>query len=260
MTITKVVKKYGNSGGVYLPVDWIGGKVKIELVEQPIDPKKDLLENLPLEHIVSVILYGSYARDEITDGSDMDVIIVTDGTAIKIPQQIRERYDIQVKDVANLKNLVEHDPIVYKVVKDESFALFNHKFLEELKQINPTASRSTKFRLDMAESSMNIVKGFMAEGADPIDLVYPLILRLKEALFIECFLTNKQYTTALLKKEITNHGISAQNFVTLINIYRTVRDNKRQKQNISIDVVEKLVSLLEAKLSYVKQKTLTKRH
>ena len=260
MSITKTVKKYGNSGGIYLPSDWIGGKVKVELVERPLDPRKDLLENLPLEHIVSIILYGSYARSEITEDSDIDVIIVTDGAEIKIPQEIRKKYDVQVKSVTNLKNLVEHDPIVYKVIKDESIALFNHKFLEELKQIKPTTSKSTKFRLDMAESSMNIVKGFIAEGADPIDLVYPLMLRLKEVLFIECFFTNKQYTTALLKKEIIDYGISAQDFGTLINIYRTIRDDKKHKKNISIHTVEKLASLLEAKLSYVKQKTLAKRH
>ncbi len=258
-TITKTVKKYGNSGGVYLPASWIGGRVKFELVEEPLDPKKELL-SLPLGHVISVILYGSYARGEMTHESDIDVIVVTDEEAkINISPELKERYDIRVRSASRLRNSVEHDSVFYKVIKDESVALFNQKFLEDLKKIQPKAS-DIKFRLDMTESSLNIVKTFISVDANPADLVYPLILRLKEILFIECFLANKIYTTALLKKEILGYRVSASEFETLLSIYRAVRADKAPKGNISMITIEKLASLLETKILHVKQKTLKKRH
>src|SRR3989338_1378044 len=69
-TYTKVVKRYGNSGGVYVPREWVGGKVKIDLIDEPANPK-ELLAKLPLEHVVSVIVYGSYVRKESAADSDI---------------------------------------------------------------------------------------------------------------------------------------------------------------------------------------------
>lgn len=257
--VTKTVKRYGNSGGVYLPAGWIGGRVKFELVEEPLDPKKDLLR-LPLEHVVSIILYGSYARGEMTKDSDIDVIVVTDDDAtIEIPKEFMKKYDMQVRSASRLKSSVERDPVFYKVIKDESVALFNHGFLNQLKQVQPKAS-GMKTRLDLAESSLNIVKSFIDMGADPAGMAYPLMMRLKEALFIECFLSNKIYTTTLLKKEVLASGISNRDFETLLAIYRAVRDGEKLKREVSIDTIAKLASLLETKISNVKQKVIKKRN
>lgn len=255
-TITKVVKKYGNSGGVYLPTEWIGGEVKVELVDEPLNPKKDLL-NMPLEHVVSIILYGSYARGEMTVESDIDVLVVTDGHKIEMPK-LDNRYEINIRSSAQAKALVERDPIFYKVVKDESVALLNHAFLEELRDIKPKAN-ITGTRLDLAESSLNIVKSFIELGYEPSGMAYPLMMRLKETLFIECFLANKKYTTGLLRKAILAAGISKKDFDSLMTIYRAVRDDKKPSAEVSAQSVAKLADLLEKKISYVKQKTVKKR-
>ena len=104
-TVVKTVKKYGNSGGVYVPSSWIGGKVKLELIDEPADPKKDVLEKVPLEHVIGVILFGSYTRKEIEKGSDIDLLLITDeDIRIPIPPEIKKNYDIQVKSLRALKN------------------------------------------------------------------------------------------------------------------------------------------------------------
>src|SRR3989338_5939633 len=119
-TIMKTVKKYGNSGGVYVPSSWIGGRVRVDLVDEPADPKKDILEKISLEHVISVILYGSYARNEMEKGSDIDILLITDGEIkISIPSEIKKKYDIQVKSLIALKNSMMNDPVFYKTIKDD---------------------------------------------------------------------------------------------------------------------------------------------
>jgi len=257
--VNKVVKKYGNSGGVYLPADWVGGKVNIELVEQPPDPKKELLNSLPLENVVSLILYGSYVRKEITEGSDIDVILVTaKDIKINVPQEIRKRYDIQVRSVKSLRHALMHDPVFYKVIKDESMALINSTLLDEFRQIKPKMD-GIHTRLDFMGSSIKIMKDMIAAHADSETLVYPVILRLKEILFMECFFANKKYTTGLLRRTILGRGITSRDFQMLMTIYRASRDGKKfPGHKISNYPIEELIKFLEEKMHHVKQKTLEK--
>ena len=259
MSVTKIVKKYGNSGGIYLPAEWVGGKVKIELVEQPLNPKKDLLGSLPLEHVVSLILYGSYVRGEMTEDSDIDVILVTDGEKTEIPQDIRARYDIQVKGVEQLKLSVTHDPLFHKILCDEAIALVNGNLLDEIRAIKPE-TRSINTRIELIESSLGIVKEMLELGADGKDVVYPLVLRIKEALLMECFLENKKYNTKALRKSVLKNCTPAE-FSSLMSIYRNIRDDKKPSNLfISENTTGKLVTLLEAKIQNVKQKKLKERH
>jgi predicted nucleotidyltransferase len=251
-TITKMVKKYGNSGGVYVPNSWVGGKVKVELIDEPFSPK-EILNKVTLEHIVSAILYGSYARKEITEGSDIDIILVTDEDAkIDVPDELKKKYDIQVKTIKEARNAMVHDPIFHKVIMDESMALINHQFLDSLRKetLKPGGIRT---RIELAESSLGIDKEIFEAGSE--EIVYPLIMRLKEMLILEYLLANKKYSTSALKSEILNCGIAQKEFSGIMNIYRAARNNKKpEKYWLSRKTIEKLISLLETKIQYVRQK------
>ncbi len=256
-SITKTVKKYGNSGGVYVPSSWVGGKVKVEMIDEPFSPK-EVLNKITLEHLVSVILYGSYVRKEIIEGSDLDIILVTDDDAkIDVPNELKQKYDIQLKTMKEARNAMMHDPIFHKIIKDESIALINHQFLDSLRKetLKPGGIRT---RTELAESSMSIIKEiFEAGGA--IEIVYPLIMRLKEMLILEYLLANKKYSTEALRNEILGCGISQKEFSGIMNIYRAARNNKKTgKYLLSKETIEKLISLLETKIRYVKQKTVKK--
>ena len=77
-TIRKRVVPFGNGSIVYTPKTWIGRDVIITL------PKFSLKEELfrildPfLEIIKGVYIYGSYARNESEDDSDIDVLVICD--------------------------------------------------------------------------------------------------------------------------------------------------------------------------------------
>lgn len=258
-SVTKMVKRYGNSGGVYVPTSWVGGKVKVELIDEPFSPK-DVLNKITLEHIVSVILYGSYARKEITEGSDIDIILVIDENArIKVPAELKQKYDIQVKTTKEARNAMMHDPIFYKVIEDEAVALINHQFLDSLRKetLKPHGIRT---RIELVKSSLNIAKEIF-EAGDATEIVYPLIMRLKEIIILGYLLENKKYSTAALRSEILGCGLSQKEFSGVMNIYRAARNNKKpEKYWLSRVAIEKLISLLEAKVQHVRQKAVEKRH
>ena len=256
--ITKMVKKYGNSGGVYVPSSWVGGKVRVELVDEPFSPK-DVLEKVPLEHIISAILYGSYARKEIAEGSDMDIILVTDEDArISIPDELRQKCDVQIKTIKEARNAMMRDPIFYKIIMDESMALINHQFLANLRK-ETFKPGGIKTRLELAESSMNIIKEIFEAGGE--EIIYPLIMRLKEMLILEYLLTNKKYSTSAFRSEILNCGITSREFSVIMNIYRAARNDKKpEKYWLPRETIKKLIILLETKIHYVKQKTVKKRY
>jgi predicted nucleotidyltransferase len=253
-SIVKTVKKYGNSGGVYVPSNWIGGKVKIDLVDEPLNPKK-VLNVINLEHIISVIIYGSYVRKEISKDSDVDMIIVTDEDAkIKIPDELGNEYDVQIKTVKEIENAMTRDPVFHKIIMDESAALMNHQFLDDLRK-GPLKSDSIITRLELAESSLDIIKEIF-NADDSAEITYPLVMRIKEVLILEFILTNKKYSTHALRDEFLNYGISSNEFSNIMNVYRKLRSNKKSaKYQLPTVTVKKLISLLEMKIQNVKQKS-----
>lgn len=256
--VTKTVKKYGNSGGVYVPSSWIGGRVSVELVEEPANPVKDVLEKIDLRHVVSAILYGSYARNEMEEGSDIDMLLITDeDIPLDIPAELRQKCDVQAKTVKGARMAMVNDPIFHKIIMDEARALINHTFLEELKKekLNP---KGIKTRIGIAESSLGIAKGLFEAGSE--EIIYPVMMRLKEMLVLECLLENKKYSTELLKKELLKHGVSKKEFSGIMSIYRSIRNSEKSgKYKISKEMAEKLIFILEAKMRYVK-KAAEKRH
>ncbi len=255
MSLLKTVRKYGNSGGIYVPRAWVGGKVRIELVEDPPNALADLIKKIPMEHVISIIVYGSHTRKEAEAGSDMDVLVVVDDDAeISVPQDLKRKFDIQIKTEGEALRGVANDPVFYKAMKDEGIALINHSFLDELKNHIPER-KAVKTRLFLAESSLGIVKELLKFKGDNKDLVYPLFMRLKEVILLQYFLENMKYSLTALEKEARKHGISRKEFKALLDIYRAERDNRPSKQRVSDDALIKLVGMLEEKIEHVKKKT-----
>lgn len=261
-TILKTVKKYGNSGGVYVPSSWIGGKVKVEMIDEPANPRKDVLENVPLEHVISAILYGSYARKEMERGSDIDILLVTDEDAkIFIPSEIKKKYDIQVKSLSELRNVLAHDPVFYKTIRDEAVAIINHNLLDDVRKNAPPA-REIEKRLKIIESSLNITKKIIdLDYTHATDLVYPVVMRLREAMILEYLLDDIKYSTHSFRQEILGIGISVKEFSSLISIYRSEKSGRKfSGYEISMGTIIKLISFLESKINYVRKKAREKRN
>src|SRR3989338_4520461 len=110
--LVKQVVKSGNGGAVWVPKKWLGQEVVIIL---PQKPKLELRENIIhllepyLRDIISVFIYGSYARHEETKDSDIDVMVVTE-KPVKI--SIKEpKLEITAFELEKFKKAIEKYPV-----------------------------------------------------------------------------------------------------------------------------------------------------
>ncbi len=255
--VTKTVKKYGNSGGVYVPSSWIGGQAEVRLLSRPAEPEKDLplalAENM--KHVVSILLYGSYARNEQTEGSDIDVIVVTDAHAksMKIPKELKDmNYDIRVMERQELMNAAENDIIMRDTIEG-SRILFNESFISELRPLKN--GRGFRERLGLARSSLNVIRSLYETGGNQGDLVYPILMRIKEMLLIKCITEKRNYSHKILEESLKKKGITKGDSIKLIDRYRGVRDGRKPKRcEFDGQTIAKAIGLFEELLKDAEKK------
>ncbi len=255
-TLTKTVKRYGNSGGVYLPSSWVGGEVEVNLIHKPPKPEIDLLiafaENM--KHIISILIYGSYARNEQTDESDIDVIVVTDKheKSMKVPPRLKGmNYDIRIMDRDFLNKVMNKDALFSKAIEG-SVAIFNDSFLDELKlhKIN----KNVKEHVELARSSFGIMKDIFEMGGRRSDLVYPVIMRIKEMLLIKCILDGREFTMRLVEDTLKDM-LTESEVREVISSYRSARDGKvSKKREFDDGVFTKLFEILGGLIDYAEKK------
>ena len=77
--ISKLVQRFGNGGHIVLPKDYVGKRIRFIAEPKTFeDIKSEILEILKqyFENILGVYLCGSYARNEQTNYSDVDKLVI----------------------------------------------------------------------------------------------------------------------------------------------------------------------------------------
>ena len=131
--LIKPIVRVGNSAGVLLPKNWINGKARIELIEKPIDIKKDVLEILDpyLQNIEGIYLIGSYAREEQTKKSDVDILVITN----KINKKIKKgKYEIILISKEKVESALEKNILPILPMLKEAKPLVNSSLIEKYKK------------------------------------------------------------------------------------------------------------------------------
>ncbi len=205
-SIVKPIVRVGNSAGVVLPLEWYGGRARIELIQKPINVRKDILDILDdyMENILGVYLTGSYARKEQTSDSDVDVLVVTSDINRKIN---KGKYEILMISLDELKKARE---IVIPIIPmlSEAKPIINKKLLSELLDFK-IKKENLKWHLETTKSSLKIIKTILDIEEDKVDgkIIYPLILRLREAYIIDCLLKNQRYGKKDFLEMLKRRGI-----------------------------------------------------
>ena len=234
--IKKRVVPFGNGSIVYTPKNWMGREVIITL------PKKSLKEEIMeviephLQDIQGVYLYGSYARKENEQESDVDLLIISD----KKFDIKKENYEILVVSRKKIKDRIRSNPPFYLIIK-ESIPIINKSLLDEIKKIKPN-KRKIKWLIDDTKSILKINEGILELEDNEKDfnpLIYSLIL----IYMIDCILKNKVNTTKEFRLYAKKIGV--KNILTMHNIYRNVRDNKKIKYHIEKQEVNELLEIVK---------------
>lgn len=192
--LIKPIVKVGNSAGVILPKNWINGKARIELIEKPLDIKKDILEILEpyLQDIEGVYLIGSYARGEQTKESDVDVLVITN----KINKKIKKgKYELILIPKDKVEIALEKNIIPILPMLKEAKPLINNSLIKKY-QTTKLTKKNLKWHIELTKSALGINKEFIKSDeemkSNSSDAVaYSLILRFREAYLVNCLIKDK---------------------------------------------------------------------
>jgi len=258
MEILKNVSKWGNSAGVLLPKEWIGNQVKVILIDRTLAIKKEALNILGpyLNDILGIYLVGSYARGDQEQGSDIDIIAISQKTKKEI---VSGRYNLSIIPLESAKKTLEKNPILIMPRLNEAKPILNQSLLEELKS-KKISQNSFKDYIDECKRIIKINKGLIdldkdqkAEYLDSAEIIYSLILRLRGLFLIKTLIEKRAYSKKEFLKWLSKE-ISEQEVGKAYNVYKSIRDNKKIKSEIRIETAKKLIVLLEKEVKNEKKK------
>lgn len=233
MELIKPIIRVGNSAGVVLPKEWLRGKARVELIERPIDIRKEVFEIVRdyLGSIKGIYLVGSYARGEESDKSDVDILILTSN----INKRIKEgKYDIILIDEEYLKRELKKNALPLLPMIKEAKAFLNGALIEKYKSFGLT-KRNLEFHFETTKSAMAVCKE-MIELVKQIknkvsdNIIYSLVLRLREAYIVDCLIKNKIAYAKGLFNLINKIGRDLEAY------YAYMRSKRDEKSRESVDV------------------------
>jgi predicted nucleotidyltransferase len=248
--LVKPIVAVGNSAGVLLPKEWLNGNARIELIEKPLNIKKDVIEIIApyLENIMGIYLAGSYARGEQTKISDVDIIAITDKVNKKIT---RGRYDIILIDAKVLKENLKNNILPILPMLMEAKPLVNPILIKEYLKTKINA-RNLRFHAETTKSALKVIKSIIElaelEGKNKLNnAAYPLVLRLREVYIVDCLRDGKTPTTKAFIGLIKEVAGSAKPYLLYIKI-KNMPSGTKIRDGITIEESKKIYDYVKMHL------------
>lgn len=253
LELIKPVVKVGNSAGVVLPKEWLNGKARVELLEKPLDMKREVFDILEpyLEDIVGVYLVGSYARGEETRESDVDVLAITNNINKNLALGKYEIILISKNkiEVALKKNALPVIPMLL-----EAKTLLNKELIKEYAKYCKLNKANLKSRIELSKSALAINremikldKEWPSNCSDAV--AYSLVLNLRTVYIIDKLRYNKKISgremASLIKK------ISGS--LTAYDGYLRVKNNKKHMEKLPVEEAEKLYNYTSKRLEEIEK-------
>ncbi|MBM3233565.1 nucleotidyltransferase domain-containing protein [Candidatus Pacearchaeota archaeon] len=247
MEIIKNAVKVGNSAGVLLPKKWLNLQVKV--IVGPLNIEMEVFEILLkenyLKQILGVYIVGSYARNEQTIDSDVDILVITDNINKKIK---KGRYEIMLVSKKSLENSIRKNifPIIPMLV--EAKTIINEGIRKKYMNIEMN-SRNLRFHIETTNSAMNVVNAEISlakelrEKGISDNIVYSLVLRLRTLYIIDCLRKNKIWSKKEFLELIKKIGGSTLAYEG----YLRSKNNKKEMSELGIEEAIKLMNYIKKK-------------
>ena len=255
--IVKTVVKSGNGGAVWVPRNWLGQEVVVILPQKPkLNVKEKIIHLLEphLKDIISVGIYGSYARNEQKKDSDIDVLVVTEGKKLKLDFK-KEKLDIVSMPMDKLKIAIEKYPVIYYNMVQEAEPLLNGRVFDELKSLRPNKESFKNYLKETKEHLKSNKELLELDKIDNIYLksystLYSSMLRLRGLFIIKCTLSKDKFSAKKFKKWMIGLGLNSHQFESSYKAYKMIKDIKDDKNlRIKINDAEKVLNILENEIS-----------
>ena len=226
-----------------LPKEYIGKRIRFIAEPKTFeDIKSGILEMLKpyWENVLGVYLYGSYARNEQTIDSDVDILIVTD-TKLKIIDKIKD-FSIVSTTVKGIENALNNNAVLILPIIKEAKTIINPDLLEKYKYHKFT-KKNIKWFIDSSIIALELNKKGLELDFEIGSLVYSLMLRIRGLLMIKLMLNNKLYSKSSLFDYLENNQFSTNKIDELYKIYNKEKNNIKIKES-NIITKEDLARLL----------------
>jgi predicted nucleotidyltransferase len=250
--LIRIVSQVGNGAHIFAPKEWINERVLLVRLEKK-TIKEQVLEKLYpfLDKVTAVFLYGSHARKEATEFSDIDVLVIAK-EKFKLEKENGKSFIILQEE--EIPEAIKINPILMYSIFKEAVTIINPSYLDKFREIKVEKSNFKQFIKQTKESivsSREIVELDKKTGKYSSDsILYSAILRLRGIFIINCLLKNTPFSNSTFKEWLKNLEI---NYSEIYEIYRRVRDDKPKKNiNIPIWQEEKLINFLEQELDKLK--------
>ncbi|HZX34497.1 MAG TPA: DUF2080 family transposase-associated protein [archaeon] len=259
-SVEKEVVKFGNGSIVYTQKKWIGKKVLVVLEKKPLDIEGGAMEALKpfLSSVEGVFLFGSHARNEQTEKSDIDILAITDK---KISVGKIGRLDFLLKTREEFTEEIKADPTLFlQQAINEAKPIFNESLLKELRKIraNPDFGEFLGDTLGAFKKTKELIEaGRGKEFLDSNTAIYSLILRMKGLFIIQCFKRRAGFSGKKFAGLLKSHGFTGKTADNLIEAYRAERDERKTTIKILVSDAEKLFEA--AKIEFIKTEALVKK-
>ncbi len=225
MIEAKVVQRFGNSGHVVLPKEYVGKRIRFILEPKTFQNIKfEILDILKphLENVLGIYLYGSYARSEQTISSDVDILVISN-TKLKIIDKI-DGYSIVSITIKELESTLKRNAVLILSIIKEAKTIINPNLLEKYKGYEFT-KKNTKWFIDNSVQVLELNKKGLGLDFEVGSLVYSLMLRVRSLLMIKLMLNNKLYSKTSLFSYLKDNGFSQDKVEGLYKIYSKERGN-----------------------------------
>lgn len=250
--LVRDVTGIGNGAHIFVPKDWLNQEVLIVKVPK-LTVKEQIIKALMpyLDNIAGVFLYGSYARGEQEETSDIDALVVV---REKIKIKNTGNLSFEVIEYNKLEESIKLNPLMFYPIIQEAKPIINSLLLEELKKIKFNAKASVlKWFIDSTKDHIKSDKELIE--LDKLDgcyltsycVIYSLILRLRGILLIKGMLYNKLYTRILFKQWLKKNILNLE-YEKVYNIYRAVRDNRKVEFKVKLSQAESLLDFLKEEI------------
>lgn len=254
MIETKLVQKFGNSAHIILPKEYIGKRIRFIAEPKTFeDIKSGVLEILKpyLDNIVGVYLYGSYARNEQTIDSDIDILVITN-TKLKIADKIKD-YSIISVTVKGLDNALRNDAVLALPIFWEAKTIINPSLLEKYKEYKFTKMNTKNFLVSTAKI-LELNKKGLELGFEIGSLLYSLMLRIRGLLMIKLMINDKLYSKQELFYYLGKNNMPKNEIWESYKIYSSERNNTQVKESriMTKEGIGKLIAIAGNLLKEVK--------
>ena len=222
---SKTVQRFGNSGHVVLPKEYVGKRIRFILEPKSFeDIKFEVLGILKpyLENILGVYLYGYYARNEQTIDSDVDILVITN-TKLKVIDKINS-YSIVSATVMELESTLKNNAVLLLPIVKEARTIINPGLLEKYKEYKFT-NNNTKWFIETSMHVLELNKKGLDLNFEIGSIVYSLMLRIRGLLMIKLMLNNQLYSKALLFSYLKSNELPQNKIEELYKIYNKEKDN-----------------------------------